>query len=46
MFLIAKTIIFKLKYKILGFRADPSLNEFRPKIPKVQMSVARKPNFC
>ena len=40
--LIVRTIIFKLKYKISGFQADPSLNGLRPKIPKAQMGLARK----
>ena len=39
MVLIARTITFKLKYKILGFRADPSLNGFRSKISKSQMGL-------
>ena len=34
MTLISKMIIFKLKYKILGFRAGPSPNGVRPKIPE------------
>ena len=42
MVFIAKTIIFKLKYKILGFRAGLSPNGLRPKISKAQMGLARK----
>ena len=36
MVLIAKTIIFMLKYKILDIRATLSSNGLKPKIPKVQ----------
>ena len=42
MTLISKMIIFKLKYKNFGFRASPSPNGVRPKIPKAQMGFARK----
>ena len=45
MILIARTIIFKLKYKISGFRAGPSPNGFRPKNPKAQMGLAQKTQF-
>lgn len=45
MVLIVKTIIFKLKYKISGFRTGPSPNGLRPKIPKDQMGLARKAQF-
>ena len=37
MVLIARTITFKIKYKILGFRAGPSPIGPRSKIPKAQM---------
>ena len=42
MVLIVKTIIFKIKYKILGFWAGPSPNGLRLKIPKAQMRLTRK----
>lgn len=38
--LIARTIIFKLKYKILGFRAEHSRKGLRPKIAKAQVDLA------
>lgn len=38
--LIARTIIFKLKYKILDFRVEHSRNGLRPKIAKLQMDLA------
>ena len=40
MVLIARTIIFKVKYKILGFRAGPNPNKLRPKIPETQIDLA------
>ena len=43
MVLIARTIIFKVKYKISGFRTNPSPNKLRPKIAEAQMGLARKP---
>lgn len=45
MVLIVETIIFKLKYKIPGFRTDPSPKGLRPKIPKNQMGLAFKTQF-
>ena len=43
--LIARTTIFLVKYKILGFRAGSSRNRLRPKIPKAQIGLARKTYF-
>ena len=40
MILIAKTILFKVKYKISGFRVDPSLNKLNSKILKEQIGLA------
>lgn len=40
--LIRRTIIFKLKYKISGFRVGPSSNGVRSKISEVQMGLVRK----
>ena len=45
MVLIARMIIFKLKYKVSGFQAGPSPNGLRPKISKTQMGLARKAQF-
>ena len=45
MVLIVKTIIFKIKYKISGFRACHSPNGLMPKLRKVQMGLARKTQF-
>ena len=42
---IIRTTIFKLKYKVSGFRAGPNPNGLRPKIPKAQMGLARKVQF-
>ena len=45
MVLIVKTIIFKLEYKILDFRAGSNPNGLKPKIPKAQMDLARNAQF-
>ena len=42
---ITGTIIFKLKYKILGFRTGPTPNGLRLKIPKTQMGLVRNAHF-
>lgn len=45
MVLIARTIIFKLRYKILGFQTGLIPNGLRPKILKAQMDLVRKIQF-
>ena len=42
MVLIARMIIFKLKYKVSGFQAGPNPNGLRSKITKAQMGLSRK----